>query len=167
MSDGNPHPFARPWMFPGLTGAAIAGSLALLLFARGASTGGQPVALATTVVPTDAADLDCDAADGIGQLRCALRNGRRDPGVGRPLRPFVTVQGEPVLLSGVFESPAVARWLAAAQGAAKQRVTLDCVATFAGTLEEVGVHWRRADPFVRQHGLRAAVVQDCTIRGAR
>lgn len=53
-------------------------------------------------------------------------------------------------LSGVFESPAVARWRSAAQGTSNAQVTLDCEATFVGELDEVGVHWRR----------------ECTVRGS-
>jgi hypothetical protein len=148
--------------------AAVIGSLALLVFFRGgALRSGQDFDVALTVVPNDAVDLDCDASPGPAG-RCAFKDGKRDRSVEHPLRPFVSVGGELMVLSGVFESPKVAAWLASARGARSQeRVTLDCHVRYLATLERVGVHFRNGSPFDVHNEVRGGVAENCSVRASQ
>lgn len=145
---------------------AIAVSLASLAFLRGRpSKTSEAFSVATTIVPNDIVDLACDAARAVGRERCAFSGGTRDTKLKQPLRPFVTLEREVILLRGLFESPAVAAQVSAARKArSKETFTLDCRVTFLGVLAEVGVRWREGDAFSPQRELRAGAVQDCRIR---
>lgn len=145
---------------------AIAISLSSLAFFRGRpSKHSEVFSVATTLVPSDIVDLACDAAPAVGGERCAFAGGHPDATLKHPLRPFVTLDREVILLRGVFESPAVAARVSAARRAgSKETLTLDCRVKFLGLLAEAGVRWREGDAFSRQRELRVGAVKDCQLR---
>jgi hypothetical protein len=145
--------------------AGILLSVGLLAFGRGSPpAAGSRVQVVTSFVASDALDLDCDAAALVAGERCAFSNGQAVPGVIRPLHPFVSWQREVFLLSGVFETPEVAAWLATARAQQSSgRVRVDCEGSALGTTSRVGVRWRQNAPFDQLDNLRVIRVDTCLL----
>jgi hypothetical protein len=139
----------------------------VLAFGRGRpSAGSGRFEISTTVVANDATDLNCDSTLDLNGQRCAFASGRQVAQLDdhRVLRPFVSVQGEVVLLAGVFQSPRVSEWLGATRARhGSERVRLDCRATYLGSFEKVGVRWRDADKFEARENVRAARIEACRV----
>lgn len=146
-------------------GAVLAGSL-LLAFGRGSiPQAGQATTYSITVVPMDATNLACASDLTMAGRRCAFDGRSQSVTIERPLRPFVTLGRELILLSGVFESSSVAAWLDAARKSGDDtRVTLDCYAKILGTMPEVLVRWASDGPFQPEQSVVVADIEDCVVK---
>ena len=152
----------NPWWVT--LGALLVAGL-LLAFGRGHKGGvAQSMSFAITVVPADAVNLDCSGEQHFGDVHCAYDGqGRPSPG-GNPLRPYVTVGRELILLSGVFEHPPVKNWLDGARRVgSNERVTLDCKAALLGDLPEISVRWQYGAGWGKEHNVLVAKIQTCTV----
>src|SRR5512145_1685851 len=153
----------RQWVIA--CGAVLIGAL-LFAFGRGSWLGnGHSALYVVTVVPADARSLECASDQVFGPRRCGFDQKQQPVITDRPLRPFVTVGRELLLLSGVFESNSVAVWLSAAQQSGdSSRVTLECRATILGSAPQVFVRWAPNGEFSPEHGVTAANVEDCVVK---
>jgi hypothetical protein len=154
---------------PASAGAAVAVIVLSLcvfsLFRGGALAAGDVVKVDISLVPSDAVDLDCDATTRFDDQSCAFANGRRQQDSQGALRPFVSLGGELLTLSGVFTSPAVARWLKESLHArSNRRVELSCRVRYLGSFTSVGVRWREDGAFEPQSGIWAGRVEQCKLR---
>jgi len=152
----------NPWW---VAGAALGISAALLAFGRGHPKGTQgAMSLAITVIPADSVNLDCSSDQRYADIHCAFdANGNPLPGA-HPLRPYVTVGHELILLSGIFEEPRVSEWLHTAQRVGSgERVTLDCKATMLGTVQHIAVRWQNGAAWGQEHNVPVAKIQACTV----
>lgn len=152
------------WPWWSATGTLILGAL-LVLFGRGSPPRpGQMATLTVTIVPMDAAGLECAASTVLEGHRCAFDGHQRRVEDGRRLRPFVTTARELVLLSGVFESPQVAEWAQRARGSRNQtRVTLRCNTRLLGVMPSVATRWAPDGSFKPERDVLAADVAECVI----
>ncbi len=115
------------WLLVTLT--MLVGILSLVF--RGATPArGDHFDIEVTIVPRDAVELSC-ATQGA---------------VPTPLRPFVTTGGLLIVMSGLFESSAVAAWVEGAKGT-QVRVKVRCAATLISPAERVSLRFRAADAF--------------------
>jgi hypothetical protein len=150
--------------WPIILGAML---LAAVLFASaraGAPAPGSLRHITTTVVPSDAENLDCDSNRSLAGYRCAYFDQKLVWSSTRALKPYATVQGELVLFSGLFDDPNVAAWLRSARDAHRQdRVTLGCDVRVLGVFNSVGVRWRKTDRFGLESNLLTARVDHCQI----
>lgn len=138
----------RDWLIAGL---AVAFSVLLLVSGRGqAPRQGDRIPVALTIIPADEKNLGCSSDEQVAGLRCAFDgDGKPVPAV-QPLRPFVTLGRELVLISGLFELDSVKDFLARSRKKrSNDRVTLRCRAELLGTLRGFGVHWQAGDRFER------------------
>jgi hypothetical protein len=152
----------NPWS---VTLAALVIAALLLAFGRGhPGHVSDSMSFAITVVPADSVNLDCSSDQRFGDVHCAYDGeGRPMPGAN-PLRPYVTVGRELILLSGVFEEPRVSHWLSQARAAgANERVTLDCKASMLGKLPQVAVRWQIGAAWGKEHEVPVAKIQSCTV----
>ena len=142
----------------------IAACCVLLVAARGRGAGpGDVVSLAVTVVPADAKTLECDLRP-TSAIHCAFADGKPSDAAGTAAKPFVSVDGELVILSGVFESPAVHEWLESARRArSSERVTLRCQVLFEGMLRDVGVRFSPSSPFEKHASVMGGSVRTCKV----
>lgn len=145
---------------------AIGLSAALVLFGRGSLPGmGKSTAFLITVVPEDARNLDCALAQVLDGKRCGFDGSFQPVATQRPLRPYVTVGRELLLLSGVFESKDVAVWLSEAMNKHDSaRVTLECRVRMLGNVPQVSVRWASDGAFQAEQNVMAADVEDCTVK---
>jgi hypothetical protein len=145
--------------------AILLGSL-LFAFGRGSlPKAGQSTTYAITVIPLDARTLACASDTVLSGRRCGFDGKSQLVPGERPLRPYVTVGRELVLLAGVFESSSVAAWLAAAQRTGDEtRVTLNCYARILGTMTEVSVRWAVDGAFQSEHSVMSADIEDCVVQ---
>ncbi|HEY5955430.1 MAG TPA: hypothetical protein VIV60_02705 [Polyangiaceae bacterium] len=154
----------RQWW---LTAATLSAAILIFFFGRGSlPKAGQFTTYVITVVPSDAAGLACASSVVIANQRCAYDDQQLQPSrVERPLRPYVTVGRELLLLSGVFESKSVSDWLAQArQTGDEARVTLTCRARILGPVATTSVRWAPDGQFQPEHNVMAANVNDCTVQ---
>jgi hypothetical protein len=151
------------WLF---VAAGMIASTALLLLARSSGTeSGDVVRVAVTVVPRDSTSLACDSASPIGGLRCTHAAGKPVSSLAPPLRPYVTVRRELVLLSGVFESPNVKDWLGqAVRQHDGGRVTLNCEVELLPSPGKVGVRFGGRGPFAQQQPILAGRIRECRVK---
>jgi len=117
-----------------------------------------------TLVPPDAKGLACSNTDPIEGERCEFDSEGAPVKVEHPLRPYTTTSQEVVLLAGVFEDPAVAKWL---QEADKKnddaRIVVHCGGTLLGHAPAVKVHWAPDAPFDVASDLRIGRVKNCRV----
>jgi hypothetical protein len=139
--------------------------LAALLLGRGHPNGmRESMVLSITVIPPDASNLDCSGDQRFGDIHCAYDAQGRPLAGTNPLRPYVTIGRELILLSGIFEDPAVNGWLQAARHVgSSERVTLECKATTLGKLQTIAVRWQNGAAWGQEHNVPAAKVQGCTV----
>lgn len=139
-----------------------------LLFALGRGSlprAGQATTYAITVVPTDARALECASNAVMRDRRCGFNAQLQPLPERRPLRPFVTVGRELLLLSGVFESNSVAAWLEEARkNGDETRVTLQCYARILGIMPRVSVRWVANGDFQPEGSVMSADVEDCVVQ---
>jgi hypothetical protein len=156
----------RDWLVT-LGGLALAAAIFL-----GRQPGAAPGALipvVITVVADDVQNLDCAGSSSsfpFGNETCAFEREGQPLVNGHPLRPFVTVGSELVLLSGVFEEGHVNAWLreAVTRGSAT-RVTLSCRGRFLGISGEVSVRFLRTATWRQVRNVSAIQIQDCQVDG--
>jgi hypothetical protein len=162
VSSEQRHASAQSWL---IVGTGIVASMALLLFARTSQPqSGDVVRLAVTVVPRDSTGLACDSNTSIGNLRCTHAEGMPVSSPEPPLRPFVTVRRELVLLSGLFESPNVDNWLRSAERRHNNaRVTVKCKVVLLPPPGKVGVRFGGGGPFAQQQPTLAGRVRECQV----
>lgn len=147
----------------GIALAAVVLCIGLIAFGRGSAAGpGSEFRIDVTIVPSDSGDLDCDSPITLGGLRCAFDDKRRVLDDDRALRPFVSTQGELVLLANLFTAPSVSDWVARAR--ADQRVEVSCRVRRLGTFDAVGVRFKRNSAFEKQSKILAAQGLDCKVR---
>jgi hypothetical protein len=152
----------NPWAIA-LVALVLSGLL--LAFGRGHASGvAESMSFAITVVPADSVNLDCSSDQRFGDVHCGYDSqGRPAPG-GKPLRPYVTVGRELVLLSGVFEEPRVNTWLTRARAVgSNERVTLDCKASLLGKLPQIAVRWQIGAAWGKEHDVPVAKIQSCAV----
>lgn len=152
----------NPWW---ITMVALLLAALLLAFGRGHPSGiSQSMTFAITVVPADAVNLDCSSDQRFGDVYCAY-DGRGLPApASNPLRPYVTVGRELILLSGVFEESHVNTWLQGARrGGSNERVRLDCKAMRLGELPNIAVRWQNGAAWGLEHKVPVAKVETCTL----
>jgi hypothetical protein len=158
---------AERWL---IVATGIIASTALLLFARSSRPeSGDVVSVAVTVVPRDSTGLACDSTASIGGLRCTHAAGKPVSSLAPPLRPYVTVRRELVLLSGVFESPNVKDWLnQAVRQHNSGRVTVVCKVELLPTPGKVGVRFGGRGPFAQQQQpILAGRIRECRVKAAK
>jgi hypothetical protein len=146
---------------------AVAGVIvSLLLFVlapRGEAPSDAELSLELTVVPNDRTTLSCDSAAPIGGLQCTHAGGS-PVASDRPLRPYVTTGRELVLLSGVFEAPAVSNWVEASQRSGhKDRKTLRCRVIPLTQSASAGVRFKASGAFSLENQLMAGKVITCEV----
>lgn len=150
-------------------GIVLIGVLASLLLvvvptAR-APRAGSELTIELTVVPGDKDTLSCDADGPIEGHRCMYENGKKLPFVERPLRPYVTTGHELVLLTGVFEAPAVTQWVDQSRHAGRNdRVTLRCNVEMLTRSASAGVRFGKSGPFSREKTAMAGRVVGCEVK---
>jgi hypothetical protein len=152
----------NPWW---VTLAILGLACAVLAFGRG-----QPGAMresmsfSITVIPADAVNLDCSSDARFGSIHCGFdAQGKPQPGPN-PLRPYVTVNRELLLLSGVFEDPRVASWLQQARRTGSDaRVTLKCTGSLLGQFERIPVRWQFGAAFGPEHDVPVAKINACEV----
>lgn len=161
--------FSRDWA---IGGAGLVGALLLLLFGRGST---RPLAegakrdrmnIVITVVPADADNLACRGSFRLEGTRCRFDNDTDRPvQIAAPLRPFMTLTRELRLLSGVFEDPIVAAWLARSRAAGSQeRATLDCDVVPVGVASTAEIRWVAGAAWSPERDISAARVVSCQVR---
>jgi len=153
----------REWW---LAGGAIA--LAVAVFVLGIAGGkSEHASIAITVVPQDAMALECRNAAPFGELHCAeLSSASLDD--RNLLRPYVTVSGELLLLSSVFQQPEVAEWLRRAQRKQSgERVTLRCEGTHRGDAPSVEVRFGAQDSWRAQRNVPVLQIANCKVAKAK
>jgi hypothetical protein len=153
----------RQWW---VTAATLVAAALIFFLGHGSQANpGQPTTYVVTVVPGDALGLACASSVSIGSRRCAYDDRQQASGVERPLRPYVTVGRELVLLSGVFESPQVQEWLTQARRANDDaRVTLTCRGKWLGSVATTAVRWAPDGQFQPEHDVMSAEVSDCAVQ---
>lgn len=144
----------RDWV---LLGVAVVVSGLLLTVGRGSSRG--PAWVEVTVVPGDAKALACAGA--VGNLSCAFAADGTAVEVARPLRPFMTTAGRLVLLPGLFEEEAVARWLAH-PSSPEERVRVRCEGRRVADEVDLPIRFGGADPFGARR-LTVAEISTCVV----
>jgi len=152
----------RDWL---ITGLAVALSVLLLVFGRGqAPREGDRIPVALTIIPADERNLGCSSNEEVAGLRCAFDgDGKPVPAV-QPLRPFVTLGRELVLISNLFELDSVKGFLARSRKKrSNDRVTLRCKAQLLGTLRGFGVHWQAGDRFERVESASVLRAGECRV----
>lgn len=137
------------WLMLGL---AVLVALAALAHGHGKTE--EPFVVELGVVPGDAADLACSGAG------CAFDEALQATGVQQPLRPFVLLGGQRVVMSGVFESPKVQAWLSTHP---QQGAKLSCPATLLAQAAQFGVRFRAADGFAKRE-VAVLKASDCEVR---
>ncbi len=152
---------AREWQ---ITLAALGVGLLLLAFGSGSpAAAGEPLTVSVTVVPSDARNLACASGAVVDGVRCAFDEAERPVSARAPLRPYVTVGRELVLLSGVFEQEAVGAW-ARRHRRGEPRVTLECTGTHLGRVPEARVRFHPTASWDVRREIPAARVESCRIR---
>lgn len=161
MNSGSPE--LKQWLVA--LGAILVGAV-LFAFGRGSLPGpGTAASYQITVVPEDAHNLECASDVVLGNRRCGFDSASRPVPGERPLRPFVTVGRELLLLSGVFESTSVAAWVAESEkNHDDSRVTLECYARTLGVVPRVTVRWATGGQFQPETSVMSADVQDCVVK---
>lgn len=152
----------NPWW---VAGAALVLAGSVLLFARGRPARvGDSARLSITVIPADAMNLECSSNERFGAIHCAFdAAGKPLPGP-LALHPYVTTGRELVLLSGVFEDPAVGLWLGRArQTGNSARVTVNCQADLLGRVSTIAVRWQAGASWGMERGVPVAKVRECRI----
>ncbi len=124
----------------------------------------EAMSFSITVVPADSVNLDCSSNEQFGAIHCAFdAKGRPQPGPN-PLRPYVTVNRELLLLSGVFEEPRVGAWLQQARRVGSEaRVTLNCRGSLLGKLSTIAVRWQAGAGWGNERDVPVAKVRDCQV----
>jgi len=153
----------RQWL---VAVGAILVSVLLLAFGRGSiPREGQATNYTITIVPADARSLACASDVVMSNRRCGFNAHSQPVNNDRPLRPYVTVGREVVMLAGVFESGSVAAWVEAANKSGDEsRVTLDCYARILGTMSEVLVRWAPDGPFQPEQNVMVSDIDDCVVK---
>lgn len=145
--------------------AAAGISLALLVwFARGTPSAGGRVEYVFTVVPADASGTACATSRTISAYHCEFDEADKATGSVSLLAPFVTVNGEQVLLAGVFDGPAMVEWLNISKLAGSaERITVRCAGRLLGVMDAARIRWTPTSPWGSATGLSAAVVDGCSV----
>lgn len=156
----------RDWA---IAGGAIVLSALLLSFGGGhAPSKGDRIPVALTIIPADERNLGCSSSAELSGLRCAFDGDGKPVAVALPLRPFVTLGRELVLIANLFELDSVKDFLARARKKrSNDRVTLRCKAELEGTLRDFGVHWQAADPFERIKSASVLRASECKVEESR
>lgn len=116
------------------------------------------------IVPGDIDTLECRGpATELEGLRCGEVGSAAATGPGW-LRPYVTLGRELVLLSNVFEQPAVLAWVKQSRRARRNDSTvLRCKGTAHGHLASVEVRFRPEDTFKREAHVPVVRVSHCSV----
>ena len=156
----------RDWL---IAGAALLLAALLLAFGGGrAPSTGDRVPVSLTIIPADEKNLGCSSDAEVAGLRCAFDGDGNPAAVTQPLRPFVTLGRELVLISNLFELDSVKDYLARARKKrSNDRVTLRCKAQLKGTLRDFGVHWQAEDRFERVQSASVLVASECRVQEGR
>ncbi len=152
----------NPWW---VVFGALAVSALLLAFGRGhPDKVSESMQFAITVVPADSVNLDCSSDQRFGDVQCAYDgHGRPLPGKN-PLRPYVTVRQELILLTGVFEELRVSSWLSQARAAgSNERVTLNCKAARLGKVQQIALRWQNGAAWGQEHDVPVAKILACSV----
>jgi hypothetical protein len=130
-------------------------------------TPGSHVDYIFTLVPADAQGLACASAEPIAGQRCAFSDESTSATLERPLRPCTLITGEIVLLAGVFEDPAIAKWVEQSIRAKDdQRVTVRCDGTFLGRAPSAKVRWATDGRFAQVPDLQVGNLAKCRVTSA-
>jgi hypothetical protein len=156
--------FVGPWRERLIAAAALAAGLLLVTVGRGAPSQPGPVRFDVTVVPIDFDNLDCKSSAEFGGQRCAFDATGMPVDVARPLRPFVSTNGELLVMSGAFEAPDVADWLERTPRYDPRRVTLRCRGTWLGRAAHIEVRMRRSEAFRTSRGVPVVIAKQCSVR---
>lgn len=153
----------REWW---VAGAAIA--IGAVVFGWGVAGGKSEHANITiTVVPQDAEALECRNATPFGELHCGEIDGASTADANL-LRPYVTVSGELLLLSSVFQQPEVTEWLKRAhRKQSSDRVTLRCEGTHRGDASSVEVRFGAQDNWRPQRNVPVLQIASCKVAKAK
>lgn len=152
----------NPWWVV-LATLGVAG--AVLAFGRGRpGPMREAMAFSITVVPADSVNLDCSSNEQYGSIHCGFdAQGRPQPGPN-PLRPYVTVNRELLLLSGVFEEPRVNQWLQQARRMGSEvRVTLNCHGSLLGKVSTIALRWQAGAAWGKERDVPVAKVSECQV----
>lgn len=115
--------------------------MAALLFRGGTLSKGDKVAVEVGIVANDVVQLGCSGD--VEEAGCEFdAQGQARP-TPSPLRPFVTLSGQLIVMSGLFESERVVAWLATGADVAAVRVR--CSATVISPAAPIKLRFRAAD----------------------
>ena len=144
---------------------AVLFSLGLIIFSyKVPKRAGDLISTSITVVPSDSRSLDCSGDLQFGSARCNFDAKGRRQSAQNPLRPYMTVRRETIILTGVFENPQVDGWLKRAlRTRINARVTINCQATLLGILTSVAVRWKKLDLWRIVRDIPVARVHDCQV----
>ncbi|MBC8133277.1 MAG: hypothetical protein H7X95_09885 [Deltaproteobacteria bacterium] len=145
----------------GLISAAL-----LLAFGRGDGfgTSPQPFSFSITVVASDAANLTCRGSFDVKGIRCGFDLHDRPVSTPAPLRPYLTVGRQMLLLTGVFEESHVSAWLTQARSSGSgARVTLDCSGTLLGRAANVDVRFQPQSPWGPERDITIGRADHCKV----
>lgn len=141
---------------------AILASVTLIAFGRGTpATSGAEYEVRLTIVPSDISNLDCESGLPLNGERCAFEANNRIVDDEHALRPFVSTEGELVLLSNVFRAPSVAEWVRTAP--ADQRIEVYCRVRYVGLFRRVGVRFNANAGFETRTNVPAAHASGCGV----
>ena len=145
--------------------AALVVSSLLLLFGRGRSSSlHESMSFSITVVPADALNLDCSSNEHFGSIHCAFDASGKSQAGPNPLKPYVTVNRELLLLSGVFEDPRVSVWLQQSRHTGSDnRITLNCQASLIGKVSTIAVRWQTGANWGHERDVPVAKIRECQL----
>ncbi|MDQ2643616.1 MAG: hypothetical protein M3020_07370 [Myxococcota bacterium] len=152
----------RDWLIT--AGALVLSALLLALGGGRAPSKGDRVPVALTIIPADEKNLGCSSSAEVSGLRCAFDGEGKPVAVTHPLRPFVTLGRELVLISNLFELDSVEEFLTRARKKrSNERVTLRCKAELLGTLRDFGVHWQAGEAFEKTKSASVLRASECRV----
>jgi hypothetical protein len=127
---------------------ALTAVIAVPLFAArgGTPRTGKVIQLTVTPTPEDEGGLECSLPKSIGEHRCAYRTARSrwdDPPARSDLiRPFVAIDGDVYLLSGLFEDGSVRAHM---RRNPRARFTASCKVHLLDTVTDVAFRFHPTD----------------------
>lgn len=132
---------------------------------------GDVVAAEITLITSDRTDVECAAANGIGEYRCGYSD-ENTPAKGEEkntLRPYYTVDRHLYLVPGLFLNPAVQeRFKSELPDKPRdllKRFSARCNLKLLGKVAGVRVRWIANSPWNPADEVDAATVVDCKVDG--
>jgi len=129
---------------------ALTAVIAVPLFAARGGTPrlGKVIQLSVTATPEDKGLLECSLPRPVGEHRCAYRTARskwdNPPARSDLIQPFVAIDGDVYLLSGLFEDASVRSHLRRHA----TRFTASCRVRLLDEVTDVAFHFHPTDPWL-------------------